>query len=303
MSRKTDMLKKSIKQHMLIYDAVSILFMKMGYSDINLAGQNARYRAFNKLRKRYSSQIGKTTFKSYDNDNSQRVWVCWLQGMENAPELVKICYASMKHYIKDYEITVITSENYGDFVTLPDYIIDKWKRGIISNTHFSDILRLELLIEHGGLWLDSTTYLTGELPDYITESDFFMYRDGFFESELINAGNWLIKSNTNNIILQETRELLLRYWKEHNYTQNYFIFQFFFRMVTDYYKEEWSKVPYFNQINLHTFAMELYDSYSEKRFRQLKALTPIHKLTYKLDKSKIKDNSFYNMIDRLYLMQ
>lgn len=46
------------------------------------------------------------------------------------------------------------------------------EKGIITNTHFSDLLRIELLINHGGLWLDATTYLTGTLPNYISENDF-----------------------------------------------------------------------------------------------------------------------------------
>ena len=302
MSKAKQLLKKSIAQHTLVYDAFSILLTKLGYADINLAGQNARYRSFKKLEKKYSKYIGKTEFKHYAGDERQRVWTCWLQGMESAPALVKACYASMQYYIDDFEIVVITADNYKDYVTLPDYIIDKWQKGIISNTHFSDILRLELLIEHGGLWLDATTYLTDRLPDYISKSDFFVYRDGFFECEVINMGNWLIKSNADNILLQETQSLLLKYWKEHNYLANYFIFQFFFRMVTSYYSDIWKSVPYFNQINAHIFQMELCDSFNKKRFNELKSLTPIHKLSYKIDEEGLKPDSYYNLIDKLLLL-
>lgn len=60
------------------------------------------------------------------------IWWCWLQGLESAPPIVKACY-----------------------------ILDKWKAGIISNTHFSDILCLELLTSRGGIWVDATVFVTG----------------------------------------------------------------------------------------------------------------------------------------------
>ena len=32
----------------------------------------------------------------YDTKASNKVWFCWFQGIENAPELVKKCYKSMQ---------------------------------------------------------------------------------------------------------------------------------------------------------------------------------------------------------------
>ena len=99
-----------------------------------------------------------------------------------------------------------------EYVQFPDYIVRKWKEGVISNTHLSDLLRLELLIRYGGLWIDSTTYMTGTIPAYIDDSNFFVYRNGWMDMEMINMGSWLIFSKyTNNIILLETQSLdLLR---------------------------------------------------------------------------------------------
>ncbi|MFR5876230.1 MAG: capsular polysaccharide synthesis protein [Eubacterium sp.] len=300
MSRLKNLLKKSLKSRTLIYDINSILIHKLGYADIDLAGANSKYRTFTSLKKKYKSHIGKTKFTKYKGDDKKRVWICWLQGIDNAPELVKNCYASVKHYIRDMEIVVLDKSNIKDYVNLPDYIYDKWEKGIIPNAQFSDLVRTELLIEHGGLWIDSTVYMTGELPSYITDSDFFVYHDGFFDHDMINMNNWLMYSEANNIILQETQNLLFEYWKTHNYMIHYFIMHMFFRMVTDYYPDEWKKVPYFNQIDQHILSTELYNDYDEKRFRQLTDLTSIHKLSNKSDYSKVSEKSYYAMLDRLY---
>ncbi len=301
MDKVKKLFEKSKSNHSLVYDTVSYGMYKLGYGDINLAGANSRYKTFTKLEKEFKNQIGKKSFKKYGGERTNTVWICWLQGIESAPELVKSCVKSMQHYLKGKDIVFINKDNFREYCEIPEYIIDKWEKGIISNTHFSDILRLALLIQNGGLWMDSTVYMTGELPDYICDGDFFAYRDGFFNCDLINMGNWLIYSKADNLLLNETLSLIYEYWKKYDYTKHYFIFQMFFRMVTDYYAEEWSKIPYFSQMDQHIFSFEFLEEYNEKRFRQLRQLTPIHKLSNKIDVSKAKSGSYYSMLDKLYL--
>ena len=92
---------------------------------------------------------------------SKPIWFCWLQGFDNAPEIVHACYNSIKRNIPDREIEVIDNENWQEFVELPDYIIKKWEKGRNPAALFSDLLRLELLIKYGGTWIDSTELCTG----------------------------------------------------------------------------------------------------------------------------------------------
>lgn len=300
MSRLKTLLKKSLKSRTLLYDINSIMIHLLGYADITLASYNSRYRAFTKLKRKYQNQIGKTEFTQYKGDEKKRVWICWLQGIDNAPELVQNCYASIRYHIKDMEIVVLDKDNIKDYITLPDYIYDKWEKGIITNTHFSDILRLQILIEHGGLWIDATTYLTDKLPSYITDNEFFVYHDGFFDCDLINMGSWIMYSEPNNLLLNETQNLLFKYWKTHNYLCHYFLLHLFFRMVTDHYPDEWKKVAYFNQMDQHILSTELCNDYDEKRFNQFKELSNIHKLSNKTDYSDASDKSYYAMLDKLY---
>lgn len=300
MSKETDLLKKSIGHHSLIADSVSMLMHKCGYGDINLAGANSRYKTFTKLEKEFKKQIGKANFPAYTDDRSEVVWICWLQGFDNAPDLVKNCIASMQYHLKDKQLIFLSAENFRDYCEMPEYIIDKWKKGIIGNAHFADLLRLALLIQHGGLWMDATVYMTGPLPDYITDGDFFGYRDGFFNCDLINFGNWLIYAKPNNLFLKETYSLLLTYWKKYNYAKHYFIFQMFFRMVTDTYPEEWKRIPYFNQMDLHIFSVEITETFNARRFCQLCRLTPIHKLSTKSITAEKATNSYYSHLNTLY---
>lgn len=290
-----------IKNHTITEEVFGIFLQKINYANKYMSGINSMYRTYTKLNKAYKKYIGCSDLKKYDCENMENtVWICWLQGIESAPELVQNCYSSMKYHITDRNIVVINKDNLKKYTSLPDYIIEKWEKGIISNTHFSDILRVNILLRHGGLWLDSTTYITDKLPEYITAYDFFVYQNGFFNEEMINMGSWLIYSKPNNLLLLETENLIFKYWKNKNYLQNYFLLHIFFRMVTDYYPEEWAEVPYYNHIDNHILAMEFNREYSEKRFSEIKNITSVHKLTNKTDKLSFKNDSYYSKLSDLY---
>jgi len=95
------------------------------------------------------------------------VWVMWWQGEEQMPDVVKICYSSLKKYANGHQINLITKDNYKKYVEIPKFVLDKVDQQTITLTHFSDILRVCLLSEYGGLWIDSTVLLTNNLPKKI----------------------------------------------------------------------------------------------------------------------------------------
>lgn len=64
-------------------------------------------------------------------------------------------------------MVVIDQNNYRDYVDIPDYIIKKLDKKQMSLTHFSDILRMALLYEYGGVWMDATLFTVEEIPDII----------------------------------------------------------------------------------------------------------------------------------------
>lgn len=77
--------------------------------------------------------------------NSKKIWVLWRQGIENAPDLVKICVNSLKRHNCWYEIIFLDKNNYKEYITLPDFILEKVLKKYITITHLSDIIRMALL--------------------------------------------------------------------------------------------------------------------------------------------------------------
>ena len=256
-----------------------------------------------KLQKKYKKclvQFDKNFNNDLEHNKSNKVWVCWFQGMENAPAIVKKCYNSLKENLVDKEIIVITSENMHEYVDMPEYIIEKWKKGYITNTHMTDLLRLELLIKHGGMWIDATVLCTGkEIPEYFFDSDLFMYqslkpgRDG----QCMYISSWLICAKTNNKILMAARELCYEYWKKNKDLIDYFLVHHFISITLDYYDEDWHDiVPSDNSIP-HILLLRLFDKFDEKKWNYVTSMTSFHKLTYKFDESKTQiEDTFYKYI-------
>ena len=93
----------------------------------------------------------------------------------------------MRFFCKNRKIILLTKNNLNQYVSLPRCIIKKYNLGIITHTHFSDVVRVALLCEHGGTWIDSTVLLTGEIPKKFLEAPLFMFS--------LPKGNFYYKSH------------------------------------------------------------------------------------------------------------
>lgn len=277
---------RSMKSNRFFIDLYSFIAIKLGYANTDLGVEISRHKIYKNLKKKYYKYLNEDYTLSNKSDFNRKIWVCWLQGFEQAPDIVKECYKSIKKNTCGYEVIPITLKNLKEYVDIPTYILKKWEKGIISNAHFSDIIRLELLIRHGGIWLDSTVWCTGDIPSYITNTELFVYREGWYDAEVVNMGNWLIGSSPNNHLLKETLKLLYKYWEDSNHTYDYFLFHIFFKMVSEKYVDEWNKVPVFYQNDSHILMHELFNRYDSERYREISKLVPFHKLTVKFTDEK-----------------
>lgn len=225
---------------------------------------------------------------------------CWLQGLEQAPLVVRVCYESLVRNLQNKEIIVLTKENIKEYVTLPDFIEKKHQKGIISNTKYSDLLRLELLIKHGGTWIDATVLCTDSgFPQTIMDCDLFVFQQKRKDGELLKGlSNWFITSSTNNEVLMMVRDLLYEYWKRYNCDIDYFIFHLFFCMTAEVYPEKVEAMPRRSNRLPLLLGMRLADDYDDEWYHELCQRTCFHKLTYKLKNNAERQGSFYDVVVR-----
>ena len=210
------------------------------------------------------------------------IWVCWLQGVENAPKLVQVCVDSIKQHRGEYKVVVLTEENIPQHITLPAYIWEKYRAGIISRTHFSDVLRFALLTEKGGIWIDATTLLTGVLPSYVTNVPLFVYHSDQTGSSLLSVN--FISCYKHHPLVEDTYHMILEYWQNENRTVDYNMTAVFWTIATranEQNAELWEQVLYVPTGLKEILINELNKPYTEERWQQICALSSIHKLTYK----------------------
>lgn len=284
-------LKQYLRAHVLLFALVQTAlngFSKKSLEIVRLAVGN---KILCKLRKKYARFIAefKASYQPGERKCSNKVWVCWLQGIEQAPKLVQECYASLQAHLKDREIILLTQENYQDYVNFPDHVQKKIDSGAITRTHMSDLLRLELLLRYGGTWIDATVFCSGgEIPGYMLDSELFMFQTlkPGLDGHATCISSWFMTACTNHPILELTRALLYRYWEKHNALVDYFLIHDCFQLAIEAYPQEWNKVvPMCNSIP-HILLLRLFEQYDERVWNAVKAMTPFHKLTYKFNETQ-----------------
>lgn len=120
------------------------------------------------------------------------IWVLWWQGIENAPSLVQTCINRIAMN-KGTELVVLTKDNINEYVSIPDYVLSKKEKDIISFAHLSDVIRLTVLEKYGGLWLDATVFLSDSISDEVFSSKFYSMHNLYNEkTKYISHDLWRI---------------------------------------------------------------------------------------------------------------
>lgn len=162
------------------------------------------------------------------HDEPRRVFTLWLQGPEQAPPLVRACLDSIRRNC-DAELVILDGRTVFDWITLPDYIVRKWKEGKIKAAHFSDICRVELLYRYGGVWMDATDYLDAPLPEWLWASDFFVYLGGdTLKGAYGGIQNCFIRGAKDAYLLKVWWEAMFAYWAAEDSCVDYFVHQMLF---------------------------------------------------------------------------
>lgn len=86
------------------------------------------------------------------------VWVCWWQGMDSMPDVIRICYKRLCKVYSGFRINFICKDTFQRYINIPEQILLDVELGKITITAFSDYLRASLLFEYGGIWMDASVY-------------------------------------------------------------------------------------------------------------------------------------------------
>ena len=173
------------------------------------------------------------------------IWSCWLQGLDDAPEIVQVCHEERLRCHPNYLHQLVTAKNLADYLTLDDYLLDKWHKGLIKEHSLANIIRLELLHKYGGIWMDATVLCTTDsLPGYMLYNPLFVYSSwSWCSCDVRPVSVWLISSIAKHPLLKAISLCLQEYWRRFDHLVDYFIFHMFWRMLIERWPHLWAQVP------------------------------------------------------------
>ena len=231
------------------------------------------------------------------------IWFFWLQGEDNLPLVPKLCLQSIRKHANGHEVIVLTADNYREYVTIPDSLIALYREGRMKAAHFADILRINLLAQQGGLWLDATMLVTADLPQEIFDMPFFSIKTenkGYFVSQCRWAVFCLGSAKGNPLFVQ-LASLFEQYLTTTDLFVDYFLFDNFIDMLYQRYpviREHIDALP-LNNPRVHDMAPLLCDKVTEEEFANLTKYTYLFKLSYKLFDSSALEGMSDNLYNQL----
>ena len=153
---------------------------------------------------------GTTQTEEYTNEGSaprkssseipKLIWSYWHE--ETPPPVVEACVDTWRRFCPDYTIHIIHHGNAASFVPKMKDVPTS-----LSHAHFADMLRIYLLREHGGIWMDATIFLRANL-DWVHSLQqrsgaelvgyYMVFYEGFEESHPPVLENWFLACVANS---------------------------------------------------------------------------------------------------------
>lgn len=162
------------------------------------------------------------------------IWVCWWQGEKKMPDIVKVCYSSICRHADNHPVILITEKNFQEYATMPDFIMQRLYKREMTITHFSDLLRMNLLKRHGGIWLDSTILLTKDIDSIINTSlPYYSYHHIPNNCNVVK-GKWtgfFLACGKGNILPSFILDAFYNYWKNNNRIVTYLFIDYLFALA------------------------------------------------------------------------
>lgn len=188
--------------------------------------------------RRLTRKAGKTQPDGFDNAVPRiipkNIWMFWDKGIDEAPEIVRMCIASWQDKNPDWTLRILDKDTVAEFVDMPKLSPE------MSIQSYSNILRFKLLKEHGGVWADATAFCIKPLNDWLPivgQRGFFAYfwtpetRWFTWPGYTREVATWFLASEPQNVIMADWYDYSVQYWKNRQKPHLYFWCQTLFELL------------------------------------------------------------------------
>lgn len=252
---------------------------------------------------KYLKKENKEIIKNHENKVDKKtkipkeIYIFWWQGLEESPEIVKICVNSIKKNSKGLKVNIIDKTNYFKFVKIEPHILEKMEAGKITLTHFSDIIRFNLIKQRGGIWVDATVFITKNIFDeFINKSiNSFKFPEKKYYDYVSNAKwtSFFIGGFKNCTLANFMVDIFNNYWKYHDELIDYFLVDYTLEMAYRYIptvKNQIDDIEIRNK-DMYLLCQMISDKFDEKKYNELIKNNDVHKLSYKVNLNKKTDDN------------
>lgn len=259
------------------------------------------------LEKEFYEFIINYEFNTCNQKNSKIIWTLWMQGYENAPELVKSTIDSIRKFaeLNNFQFILLEENTIEKYVVFPKLIKEKMDLGVIDYTKISDILRVSLLAKYGGTWVDATIYMKEEFDSSLLLQNYYTIKTGEIEDYSPNISNNRWKGfflSGNSSLFSFTRDFFFEYYSRYDIAVDYLLIDYIFDIAYKYDEKIKNQMLELEKSNPNLFWLEshLGDEFDQKVWDNITETTKVFKTTYKLSEEiKSNKNNFYSkLIDR-----
>lgn len=236
--------------------------------------------------------------QNVSSKNNKKIWVMWWQGYDQAPKVIKRNIKNLRQLFGD-NVIVIDQTNYLRYTNISNNVQNAFNQKHISFTQWSDIIRYNLLRNHGGLWVDSSVMISEKIksiPDFF-ESDFISLVSRPNTSKFITQGQWtgwFIGGEANFGLFVFLDLFFKNYYQKYRETIDYFFADdaatYYlnkdkkFRDLLKKQSREWNPYSFIENYN------SLNSNHIINEFKNNQSYC-IQKITYKFDYNKAKEGS------------
>ena len=243
-------------------------------------------------------------FNTCNQKNSKIIWTLWMQGYENAPELVKSTIDSIRKFaeLNNFQFILLEENTIEKYIVFPKLIKEKMDLGVIDYTKISDILRVSLLAKYGGTWVDATIYMKEEFDSSLLLQNYYTIKTGGIEDYSPNISNNRWKGfflSGNSSLFSFTRDFFFEYYSRYDIAVDYLLIDYIFDIAYKYDEKIKKQMLELEKSNPNLFWLEkhLGNEFDQRLWDGITLDTKVFKTTYKLSEEiKSNKNNFYSKL-------
>ena len=227
------------------------------------------------------------------NSNSP-IYVMWWTGKDTMPPIVKICFNNLMQNCHRHPVTLLTKDNL--FITFPSIEellkrpVSLYEQGSISIQHLSDMVRTLILYECGGIWIDSTVFVSSDWDKDLMNQNFYSGRRSkkyANSGKSVTEGQWtsyFIGSVKGNPLLKFLYDGLIECYGRQGKIAEYYTMDYLFAISMNSSKSIRLLISQVPVINADLFSLEkfMYQPFNKSQFELFIKSAPFFKLNHRI---------------------